>query len=328
MTTGETARVAAVYGSGDDLGPKLLARREPAKPSISADGTYVAFCSNASDLIPGVTVNSWVDQVYVAKVTERNSAPQIEPIGNRIIAEGRKFAFTASAIDTESQVVTFTLDPSAPEGAAITPDGEFTWTSTEAQGPGTYEITVTVSDGALTGSASFILRVVEVNVPPVLAPIGAKSVDEGSELTFNATATDSDLPPQTVTFSLGDDAPEGATITPGGVFSWTPTEAQGPAVHAVTVIASEGVATDSEVVFVNVGAVDVTVTPVEGDDRVGTAIEVSGQSFLGGAVYALVATAFDWPDAICGSGLAGAIDAPVLLTAPDQLPDAVKAEID
>jgi|GEM_PF-4217316 len=58
MTTGETARVAAVYGSGDDLGPKLLARREPAKPSISADGTYVAFCSNASDLIPGVTVNS------------------------------------------------------------------------------------------------------------------------------------------------------------------------------------------------------------------------------------------------------------------------------
>jgi len=261
-------------------------------------------------------------------VTERNSAPQIEPIGNRIIAEGRKFAFTASAIDTESQVVTFTLDPSAPEGAAITPDGEFTWTSTEAQGPGTYEITVTVSDGALTGSASFILRVVEVNVPPVLAPIGAKSVDEGSELTFNATATDSDLPPQTVTFSLGDDAPEGATITPGGVFSWTPTEAQGPAVHAVTVIASEGVATDSEVVFVNVGAVDVTVTPVEGDDRVGTAIEVSGQSFLGGAVYALVATAFDWPDAICGSGLAGAIDAPVLLTAPDQLPDAVKAEID
>jgi hypothetical protein len=46
--------------------------------------------------------------------------------------------------------------------------------------------------------------------------------------TFTATATDSDLPAQALTFSLVS-APPGAAIDAStGAFSWTPTEAQGP----------------------------------------------------------------------------------------------------
>ena len=37
---------------------------------------------------------------------------------------------------------------------------------------------------------------------PVLAAIGNKTVNEGSLLTFTATATDADLPANTLTFSL------------------------------------------------------------------------------------------------------------------------------
>ncbi len=67
-----------------------------------------------------------------------------------------------------------------------------------------------------------------MNVAPFLAAIGDKSVDELVQLTFTATATDADLPVQTLTFSLVD-APDGAAITTAGVFTWTPTEEQGPA---------------------------------------------------------------------------------------------------
>src|SRR5262249_34655664 len=63
------------------------------------------------------------------------------------------------------------------------------------------------------------------NTPPVLAFIGNKSVNEGASLTFTNTATDADVPAQTLTFSLDAGAPAGAGINPNtGVFSWTPTE--------------------------------------------------------------------------------------------------------
>ena len=47
-------------------------------------------------------------------------------------------------------------------------------------------------------------------------------------LTFTATATDNDLPANTLTFTLVGE-PTGAVDRPvSGVFTWTPTEAQGP----------------------------------------------------------------------------------------------------
>src|SRR6185369_962483 len=50
------------------------------------------------------------------------------------------------------------------------------------------------------------------------------TIPELSPYTFTATATDSDLPAQTLTFSLVG-APTGATIDGStGAFSWTPTE--------------------------------------------------------------------------------------------------------
>jgi hypothetical protein len=64
---------------------------------------------------------------------------------------------------------------------------------------------------------------------PVLDPIGNRSVNEGALLTFTATASDDDVG-DTLTFSLDPGAPVGAAINPlSGVFTWTPTEAQGPA---------------------------------------------------------------------------------------------------
>ena len=57
-------------------------------------------------------------------------------------------------------------------------------------------------------------------------PIGAKNGNEGTVITFDANATD-DFG-DTLTYSLGAGAPAGAAINASsGVFTWTPTEAQG-----------------------------------------------------------------------------------------------------
>ena len=61
------------------------------------------------------------------------------------------------------------------------------------------------------------------NTAPVLAPIANQAVDEGSTLSFTASATDADAG-QTITYSLIG-APAGASLNPTtGPFSWTPTD--------------------------------------------------------------------------------------------------------
>src|SRR6266536_401537 len=70
------------------------------------------------------------------------------------------------------------------------------------------------------------ITVNDTNVAPVLAPIGNKSATINVALTFTATATDADIPANTLTFSLtlGSPAATGATINAStGAFSWTPT---------------------------------------------------------------------------------------------------------
>ena len=62
-------------------------------------------------------------------------------------------------------------------------------------------MTVTVTDngtGNLTDSETFTITVNDVNVAPVLAGIGNQAVNEGATLTFTATATDADVPAQTL----------------------------------------------------------------------------------------------------------------------------------
>lgn len=69
------------------------------------------------------------------------------------------------------------------------------------------------------------------------------------------------------------------------------------------------------------------ITKVDGADRIATAIVASKLAFPGGASSVVIATGFNWPDALGGSALAGALDGPILLTRQDTLPPEVTAEI-
>ncbi|HKW51729.1 MAG TPA: FlgD immunoglobulin-like domain containing protein, partial [Candidatus Eisenbacteria bacterium] len=104
--------------------------------------------------------------------------------------------------------------------------GAFSWTPTEAQGPGSYPATIRVTDNGTPVLDDFeviTITVNEVNVAPVLAAIGNKTGAVGALIAFTASATDADIPANTLTFSLDAGAPAGATIgASSGVFNWTP----------------------------------------------------------------------------------------------------------
>jgi len=200
---------------------------------------------------------------------DQNVAPVLDPIPDQTIAEEQPFTFTATASDENGDILEFKLDGNEPAGAAITPGGVFTWTPTEAQGPGEYSFDVIVCDNSdphLLDRQTVTLTVEEVNVPPTLDPIGDRSVDEGTELTFLAGATDPDTPANGLDFSLTG-APAGASITQSGTFRWTPSDAQGPGMFTFDVVVTDDGSpqlSDSKPVTVTVAETNIppTIQPI------------------------------------------------------------------
>lgn len=92
-----------------------------------------------------------------------------------------------------------------------------------------------------------------VNRAPVLSGVpSSATAAEMSPYTFTATASDVDVPAQTLTFSLVG-APAGATIgASSGVFAWTPSEAQGPGIYTFSVKVSDGFLTTTSTSTVSV----------------------------------------------------------------------------
>ncbi len=98
----------------------------------------------------------------------------------------------------------------------------------DAQVEGTETVVISLVPGAgyLAGSASnatvTIADTTPANQPPVLAAISNQAVTAGRTLVITNVASDSNQPPQTLTFSLLS-PPQGASIGPAsGIFNWRP----------------------------------------------------------------------------------------------------------
>jgi len=79
-----------------------------------------------------------------------------------------------------------------------------------------------------------LLSPAPTNTPPVLSPIGSQTVNVGQTVAFTASATDTDQPPQTLTFSLVS-GPGNATLnTNSGAFSWRPQVTQANTTNSFT----------------------------------------------------------------------------------------------
>ncbi|MBK7999079.1 MAG: putative Ig domain-containing protein [Verrucomicrobia bacterium] len=184
-------------------------------------------------------------QTFTAIVLEPNQSPTLATISDQTISEGELLSFPASATDPNgsSQTLTFSLGAGAPEGATIDPvTGAFSWTPNETQGPGNFQIGIVVTDNGtppLGAARSFLVTVEEVNQPPIITPLANQTVNVGGLLVFSVTATDVDIPRQSVIYSLGTNSPAGAIISPAGLFTWTPTAEQANTTNIVSVIAMD-----------------------------------------------------------------------------------------
>ena len=210
---------------------------------------------------------------------EGNTAPVLDPIGSQSVDELVQLAFTATATDADipAQTLTFSLNGTVPSGANITAGGDFTWTPTEAQGPNDYTFDVCVTDDdpePLNDCGPITVTVHEVNVAPSLDAIGNKSVIGETELSFTATASDEDIPAQTLEFSLSGE-PAGASITTGGAFTWTPTEAQSPGTYPFEVCVSDGIVSDCEPITVTVNNNTAPVLTAIGSKNVDELVQLS-----------------------------------------------------
>jgi len=175
-----------------------------------------------------------------------NSAPQLAFIPNASIQERDSLTFTAVATDGDNptNVLTFSLDPGAPAGAAIEPNtGLFTWVPNEQQGPTILPITVRVTDNGLpnlSSSRSFTVSIGEVNEPPVLNTISNRGFSIGATLSFTNKATDADRPTNLLVFTLGSGAPAGALLdSTNGIFRWRPSRAQAGTTNQITIVVTD-----------------------------------------------------------------------------------------
>ncbi len=171
-----------------------------------------------------------------------NASPVLAAISNRVGLEESLLTFTASA--TDSGTVVYSLDPGYPSGAGIVDEsGVFTWTPTEAQGPGIYSITVRATDNGTPPASvakTFSVSVLESNKAPGLAPISNQFVNAGALLILTNFAVDSDFPTNSLNFTVSLNLVSGPSIDAAtGVLSWIVPAAESVVTNTFTVFVSD-----------------------------------------------------------------------------------------
>lgn len=195
-------------------------------------------------------------------VDRTNRPPVLVVPEDLAIAEGQLLTLNAVGTDPDGDGLTYSLLGAPPQGLIINPlNGLITWATGEGHGPSTNLITVSVLDDGfprLGTTESFSITVSDINSPPTLRALLPVSTLEGNLVTTNNLASDIDLPAQTLTFSLGTNAPAGATIDPvTGFFSWTPNSSQGGRSWDVPIIVTDdGTPAASTTVIYNISVED------------------------------------------------------------------------
>lgn len=171
------------------------------------------------------------ETILVEVTAAPNQTPTIEDIDPQNASEHALFTLQVEADD--DHVLDYSLT-GAPAGMTIdSSTGLISWTPNETHGGNEYTVTVTVRETLnpapedftpLSASTEFTVTVAETNTAPVLSLIGPKDATAGVEIAFQCSATDIDVPTQTLTYSLTGTPPGDAAITSGGAFTWTPDE--------------------------------------------------------------------------------------------------------
>ena len=131
---------------------------------------------------------------------------------------GLNACYTLSVSNLPSGVsATFTNNPSTGGASLLTLTASNTVTS------GTSNVTIIATAGLISHTTTVALTlnsIIPPNTPPVLAAITNRTVNVGQTVAFTTSATNTDQPPQTLTFTLLAGATNATLNTSSGAFSF------------------------------------------------------------------------------------------------------------
>jgi hypothetical protein len=187
-------------------------------------GSYTVNLSASDGLLVGTRA--------VSITVTPNTAPTVAAIAAQTVRAGGALNFTASATDAENDPLTLAAT-GLPTGATFTPAGVFTWSN--ATPVGTYNVSITASDGLLTSAARIIPITVRANTAPSVTAVRGFTVRLQAPVDLTITGTDPENDP--LTFSATG-LPTGASLTSAGVLSWPSASPGGD--YTINVTASDG----------------------------------------------------------------------------------------
>ena len=112
-----------------------------------------------------------VAQEFDVIVAEQNQPPVWVATANRRVTEGLQLTFTLKATDADlpTQTLKYSI-VQGPTGLTVSTNGVLTWKPTEAQGPSTNRVQVSVSDGFVSVPQEFTIVVLaSTTVQPKLS---------------------------------------------------------------------------------------------------------------------------------------------------------------
>jgi hypothetical protein len=212
-----------------------------------------------------------------------NRAPVANAGANRTVTELTATNLDGSgSSDPDGDALTYqwtqTAGPAVTLSNATAVNPVFTTPGVQAQTVLTFRLTV--SDGLASSSASVNLTVIKANRPPVLNPLGNKTVAVGNTLTFTVSATDPDNDPLTYSVTSLPLPPNASFSTTTRVFTFAPTASQVGSFNLTFAVSDGRGGTASETISVTVtSGVTVNITsPANG------ATVPSGQLIVKGTV--------------------------------------------
>ena len=242
MMSGSSSNPALLPTNNIVFGGSGSNRTVTLTPAANASG-FATVTLTASD---GTNTAS---TIFLLIVSSLNDAPSISGVENQTINEDATTPPLNFAVgDVETPALNLVVSGGSSD-LALVPTNNIVFggsgsnrTVTVIPVPdasGSTTITLTVGDGTNSVSTNFLLTVNAVNDPPVLAPASNRVVNAGQIVSFTNYASDVDLPPQLLTFSLLN-FPAGATLgASDGFFFWRPAAAQAGTTNVIEMMVAD-----------------------------------------------------------------------------------------
>ncbi|HEV2437787.1 MAG TPA: cellulase family glycosylhydrolase [Verrucomicrobiae bacterium] len=200
------------------------------------------------------TSAGWTGTCYIDSVSYTTPVPDFNLVANPsslTLNGGANGTSTITVTPTDGLNACYTLSVSnLPSGVSalftnnpITGGASLlTLTASNSVVSGTTNVTVIATAGLISHTETIALTLNSVtppNTPPTLAPIANQTVNVGQTVAFTAGATDTDQPPQTLTFALLAGATNATLNTSSGAFSFRPLVTQADSTNNFTLEVSD-----------------------------------------------------------------------------------------